>query len=313
MEYGPRALGARSILGDPRSISMQTIMNQKIKHRESFRPFAPAVLAEDAAEYFELNVESPYMLVAAPVRSERRLSTDVRWLEGGSDDLLEALRQPRSDIPAVTHVDYSARVQTVAEETNPEFYRLIRAFKNRTGVGVLVNTTFNLRGEPIVCLPKDAYNCFMRSGMDLLVLEDALLWKANQPAFKGTDESRNAVAETRPTAPNGPDLAAFYELEAPPAAARTRARGQALLASGADPTVESYWTARPTNRRRLTDFEELGARSPDELEKRLHRLWTEADLPELCDLAPSLARLAAKLRHADSQDPCVSGLVYLMF
>ena len=195
MEFGPRALGARSILGDPRSASMQTIMNQKIKHRESFRPFAPAVLAEDAAKYFELDVESPYMLIAAPVRQERRLSVDVHWPQSSSDDdLLEVLRQPRSEIPAVTHVDYSARVQTVAEKTNPEFYRLIRAFKDRTGIGVIVNTSFNVRGEPIVCSPKDAYNCFMRTGMDLLVLEDVLVWKADQPAFNDTDKCGKCCA-----------------------------------------------------------------------------------------------------------------------
>lgn len=315
MEFGPRALGARSILGDPRSVSMQTVMNQKIKHRESFRPFAPAVLLEDAAEYFELSVESPYMLIAAPVRKERRLPMDAHWFQSESDDLFEILRQPRSDIPAVTHVDYSARVQTVSEDTNPEFHRLIRAFKNRTGAGVVVNTSFNVRGEPIVCSPKDAYNCFMRTEIDLLVLEDVLLWKTNQPAFNDTEDWRNKVAKARQalSKSNKSDLATFYELEALAAAARLRARGRALIVPGPDPALESYWTVRATNRRRLVDIEELGARTPDELESRLHKLWAESDLPELCDLAPSLARLGAELWQTESQESSVSGLVYVMF
>ncbi len=184
MEYGPRALGARSILGDPRRADMQSKMNLKIKFRESFRPFAPAVLRERASEYFELESESPYMLLVAPVKKERRKpeSADDAALFG-----IERLNKPRSDIPAVTHVDYSARVQTVARQDNPAFYDLLAAFERRTGCAVLVNTSFNVRGEPIVCRPEEAYACFMRTGIDDLVLGEFLLTKTEQP--KSTEGS----------------------------------------------------------------------------------------------------------------------------
>jgi carbamoyltransferase len=186
MEFGPRSLGARSILGDPRCSDMQSTMNLKVKFRESFRPFAPAVIAERAAEYFELEGESPYMLLTAPVKTERQIPMDRSAFEG--DDMIPILHQKRSDIPAVTHVDYSARVQTVDPERNPDFFRLLNAFDELTGCPVLVNTSFNVRGEPIVCTPQDAYRCFMRTGMDLLVLEDRLLWKSEQPAWPEEDD-----------------------------------------------------------------------------------------------------------------------------
>jgi len=177
MEFGPRALGARSILGDPRSPDTQTIMNLKIKYRESFRPFAPSCLIEDVSEYFELDEASPYMLLVAPVKQDRRkeLTEDERNLVG-----LERLRRQRSDIPAVTHVDYSARVQTVDPNISPRYHKLISAFKRKTGYGLIVNTSFNVRGEPIVCTPQDAYRCFMRTEMDMLVLEDLILHKREQ-------------------------------------------------------------------------------------------------------------------------------------
>jgi len=184
MEFGPRALGSRSILGDARSPKMQSVLNLKIKHRESFRPFAPAVLAEKAGEYFELDRPSPYMLIVAPVRSERRLPLrgDERELE-----IHDWVNRPRSDIPAVTHVDYSARVQTVHREVQPRFHDLLQAFERRTGCGLLINTSFNVRGEPIVCTPSDAYRCFMRTEMDCLVLGSFLLEKAEQAAWMETD------------------------------------------------------------------------------------------------------------------------------
>ena len=185
MEFGPRSLGARSILGDPRLPDMQSRMNLKIKFRESFRPFAPAVLAEYAADYFELDAESPYMLFVAPVRQERRIASE-RLVTAG-DDMLPIINQLRSDIPAVTHVDYSARAQTVGEDANPEFRRILNAFHSKTGCAVLVNTSFNVRGEPIVCTPQDAYRCFMNTGIDLLVLEDRLLWKHEQPVQAGNE------------------------------------------------------------------------------------------------------------------------------
>jgi carbamoyltransferase len=178
MEFGPRALGNRSILGDPRSARMQSVMNLKIKYRESFRPFAPAVLEERVADYFELEEPSPYMLLVAPVQERRRhpLTDDDRRLFG-----IARLNRPRSDIPAVTHLDYSARIQTVSRATNPRFHALLQAFERQTGYGVLVNTSFNVRGEPIVCSPADAYKCFMRTEMDALVLGNCLLRKPAQP------------------------------------------------------------------------------------------------------------------------------------
>ena len=178
MEFGPRALGARSIIGDPRNLEMQSVMNLKIKYRESFRPFAPSVLEEDVSKQFDLCSKSPYMLLVAPVKKELRLemNEDQKKLFG-----IEKLNIPRSSIPAITHVDYSARVQTVTEQTNPRYYQLIKAFKQETGCPILINTSFNVRGEPIVCTPQDAYRCFMRTEMDVLVLENQILLKSNQP------------------------------------------------------------------------------------------------------------------------------------
>jgi carbamoyltransferase len=185
MEFGPRALGSRSILGDPRSPRMQAQMNIKIKFREGFRPFAPSVLRDRLSEYFELDCDSPYMLLVAPVRADRRIamSTEHEALWG-----IDKLNVPRSDIPAVTHIDYSARIQTVNRETNPNYYDLIAEFERRTGCAVLVNTSFNVRGEPIVCTPADAYRCFMRTHLDYLVLWPFLLDKTRQPAWsEGTE------------------------------------------------------------------------------------------------------------------------------
>ncbi|HAM70567.1 MAG TPA: hypothetical protein DCM86_02875 [Verrucomicrobiales bacterium] len=176
MEFGPRALGNRSILGDARSARMQSVMNLKVKFRESFRPFAPAVLRERAADYFDLGCESPYMLIVAPVREARRCP-----VSGGATGL-DRLKQIRSDIPAVTHVDFSARVQTVTGRENPLFARLLQRFDAATGCGLLVNTSFNVRGEPIVCSPDDAYRCFMNTEMDYLVVGPFLLERTAQPA-----------------------------------------------------------------------------------------------------------------------------------
>jgi carbamoyltransferase len=185
MEFGPRALGGRSILGDPRSRAMQSVMNLKIKYRESFRPFAPSVLAEQASQWFELDADSPYMLLVADVKDDKRIAmTEEQQALFGIDKL----KVPRSQIPAVTHVDYSARIQTVHEATNPRYHALLGAFAARTGCPVLVNTSFNVRGEPIVCTPEDAYRCFMRTEMDYLMIENFLLDKRVQPAWE-KDES----------------------------------------------------------------------------------------------------------------------------
>jgi carbamoyltransferase len=178
LEFGPRSLGGSSILGDPRSDRMQSVMNLKIKYRESFRPFAPSVLAERAGDYFELDRPSPYMLFVAPLKGEHRIA-----LSGEEQSLvgLDKVNARRSILPAITHVDYSARVQTVHRETTPRYHKLLKAFEKRTGCGVLVNTSFNMRGEPLVCTPGDAYRCFMRTGMDALVLDGFLLRKKDQP------------------------------------------------------------------------------------------------------------------------------------
>lgn len=185
MEFGPRALGGRSIIGDPRSPKMQSVMNLKIKYRESFRPFAPSVLAERVGDYFIQDRPSPYMLIVAPVQEKIRIpmSDEQQQLFG-----VEKLKVPRSQLPAITHVDYSARVQTVHEETNPRYHALLSAFDHQTDCGVLVNTSFNVRGEPIVCTPEDAFRCFMRTEMDYLVVENFLMAKPDQtPVTK--DES----------------------------------------------------------------------------------------------------------------------------
>jgi len=191
MEFGPRALGARSILGDARSPKMQSVMNLKIKYRESFRPFAPSVLRERVSDYFELEVDSPYMLLVAPVVARRRITMGREHQTLWGIDLLNV---PRSDIPAVTHVDYSARIQTVHLETNPRYHRLLRTFEAKTGYGVIVNTSFNVRGEPIVCTPEDAYRCFMRTEMDILVLENFVLEKTRQPTLSEGEDWRKEFA-----------------------------------------------------------------------------------------------------------------------
>ncbi|MGB0963879.1 MAG: carbamoyltransferase C-terminal domain-containing protein, partial [Mycobacterium sp.] len=177
MEFGPRALGNRSILGDARSPQMQSVMNLKIKYRESFRPFAPAVLEERAKEYFDLDVLSPYMLLVSTVREGLRTAAG----DHKSDSIRAEVNRMRSSIPAVTHVDYSARIQTVSRHTNPFFHDILTSFDELTACPVLVNTSFNIRGEPIACTPEDAYRCFMNTEMDYLILEDHLLEKRQQP------------------------------------------------------------------------------------------------------------------------------------
>lgn len=190
MEYGPRALGNRSILADARSPQVQSVLNLKIKFRESFRPFAPAVLEERVERFFELDRPSPYMLLVADVQPDRRLPLD----EAQGEDLIERVRRPRSDVPAITHVDYSARVQTVSAATNPDFHRLLAALEARSGNGIVVNTSFNVRGEPIVCTPEDAYRCFMRTEMDYMVLGSFLLAREEQPAMEQSGDWRQEFA-----------------------------------------------------------------------------------------------------------------------
>jgi len=188
MEFGPRALGGRSIIGDARSPAMQSVMNLKIKYRGSFRPFAPSVMREHVSDWFELDDDSPYMLLVADVQSRHRrgVTADQEKLFG-----IEKLNVARSEIPAVTHVDYSARIQTVRRETNPLYWEILDAFRRRTGCPLIVNTSFNVRGEPIVCSPEDSYRCFMRTEMDYLVLENCVLDKREQPAFSEKQDWRS--------------------------------------------------------------------------------------------------------------------------
>ncbi len=191
MEFGPRALGGRSIIGDARSPKMQSIMNLKIKYRESFRPFAPVCLRERMGDYFELQQESPYMLLVADVRPELRCPlSDEEQRIMKDPDLRKRVNIVRSTIPSVTHVDMSARVQTVDAERNPRFHELLKAFERKTGYGILINTSFNVRGEPIVCTPEDAYRCFMRTEMDYLVLGSCLLDKKQQPKLADEQDWR---------------------------------------------------------------------------------------------------------------------------
>jgi carbamoyltransferase len=191
MEFGPRALGGRSIIGDARSPRMQAVMNLKIKYRESFRPFAPSVLREHVRDWFDLDDDSPYMLMVADVVESRR-----RRMTGEEERLwgIEKLNVVRSEIPAVTHVDYSARVQTVRREINPLYYEIMEAFYKKTGCPVIVNTSFNVRGEPIVCSIEDSYRCFMRTEMDYLVLENCVLDKTDQPPFEDNGDWRKEFA-----------------------------------------------------------------------------------------------------------------------
>jgi carbamoyltransferase len=184
MEFGPRALGARSILADPRDPAMQRTLNLKIKFRESFRPFAPSVLAERAGEFFELSDESPYMLIVTAVREAHRLATPA---DRASRPPIERAAAPRSTVPAVTHLDHSARVQTVSRARSPRYHALLRAFEARTGCPMLVNTSFNVRGEPIVSTPAEAYRCFLRTEMDALVVFPFLMLRENQPAAAAND------------------------------------------------------------------------------------------------------------------------------
>jgi carbamoyltransferase len=187
MEFGPRALGARSIIGDARSEEMQRTMNLKIKYRESFRPFAPTVLADDISEYFEIDRESPYMLLVATVREKylTELDEGQRRLAG-----LDRLKVKRSTVPAITHVDNSARIQSVHPDDNRLYYDMIRAFKDLTGCPVIINTSFNVRGEPIVCKPEEAYTCFMRTEMEVLVAGPYLLFKEDQPEWRDEGDWR---------------------------------------------------------------------------------------------------------------------------
>jgi len=253
MEFGPRALGARSILGDPGRPDTQTTMNLRIKFRESFRPFAPSVLEEEAPAHFELDVASPYMLLVADVRPEHRLPFDRSgaWVEG--DDMLPVIARARSHLPAIPHVDYSARIQTVDAGSHEAYRRVLDAVRRRTGFGVVVNTSFNVRGEPIVCTPAEAYQCFMRTEMEMLVLEDCVLRKTEQPRFDedegwksrllSEDEGRSAEGSSGPSDPLRPapeDLAEIRRIWHEDLAPLV---GHGFFPRGPDATRATYYRA----------------------------------------------------------------------
>jgi carbamoyltransferase len=319
VEFGPRALGARSILGDARNQDMQANLNLKIKYRESFRPFAPSVLAERVSEYFELDRESPYMLLVAPVRVDRRRTPEAI----AGDDLLPIVRQTRSDIPAVTHVDYSARVQTVTRADSPEYYDLIKAFADRTGCAVIVNTSFNVRGEPIVCTPYDAYRCFMRTEMDALVLGDCLLLKPEQPVWpegRGviTEEidSRYGRAAIAPAFARA--LAETYTRHFLPVAERLRRAGALGFDLGFTRGRSGWVECRDAagTRASFTIDPALDQAHPDPaaMAAAISAHWTRGDAAEA--LRPILTRLLALERRHPGTEPLaeeVSESMYVMF
>ena len=322
LEFGPRSLGARSILGDPRNSEMQAELNLRIKYRESFRPFAPAVLADKVSDYFEFKGESPYMLMVAPVKESRRLPLDAEI--GANDDLLPVVRRLRSDIPAITHVDYSARLQTVRREDHPVFYDLIAEFHRKTGCAVVVNTSFNVRGEPIVCTPQDAYRCFMRTEMDVLALGDFILLKPEQPSWpegKGEGLENEDIAQVAPES-HPPMLIAklerLFDREFWPAAERLNAKGGVLVAEKFSGKATTWVDAdEPSDLRSLFELPAaLRDENPDpeEFATELTKPWHGRQAAEL--LRPVLARLIrVGLDHpVDVElEEQVSESVYVMF
>lgn len=322
LEFGPRSLGARSILGDPRNSNMQAELNLRIKYRESFRPFAPAVLAERVADYFEFKGESPYMLMVAPVRESRRLPLDDSF--GPDDDLLPVVRRLRSDLPAITHVDYSARLQTVRRDDHPQFYDLIAEFERITGCAVVVNTSFNVRGEPIVCTPQDAYRCFMRTEMDVLALGDFILVKSEQPAWpegrgEGLESEDVAVVASESHPPKlMKSIAKLFENGFWPAAQVLTASGGVLVSEQFANKATTWVDAgEPEDLRSLFELPAaLGAEEPDpgEFAEELTKVWHGREAARA--LKPVLAQLIrAGLDHpVDVElDEKVSESVYVMF
>jgi carbamoyltransferase len=313
MEFGPRALGSRSILGDARNEEMQVNLNVKIKYRESFRPFAPAVLREKVHEYFDLDGDSPYMLLVAPVKEERRKPFN----RGSSEDLLPIVKQPRSDIPAVTHVDYSARIQTVSREDHPDYYAVIRQFDARTGCAVIVNTSFNVRGEPIVCTPHDAYRCFMRTGMDVLILGDFLLVKEAQPPWL---ESTTPTIKLSPPSPDSSlveELSTLFDLEFVPLAEAFRNNGVRINTSFKK--VASTWVDHECEQTPEAIFEippELDGHSadPEKIAAAVLRFWSaDHGSDKLRKLLIKLLSLGLKHPPPDNLEEEVSSSVYVMF
>jgi carbamoyltransferase len=324
LEFGPRSLGARSILGDARNREMQVNLNLKIKYRESFRPFAPSVLAERARDYFDLDRESPYMLLVSPVKTSRRLP--IAPVDPSGDDLLEVVRRPRSDVPAITHVDYSARVQTVTREDHPGYHALIEAFERRTGCAVVVNTSFNVRGEPIVCTPQDAFRCFMRTEMDVLVLGNTLVRKSEQapwPEPKGHIEEDEPEPEptSAPVADDAFQASLGHVFDTQMLPAIGRARAEEIRVSTEFRRVPSTWTAAAANLSDRSVFVLPPAldglrRDPALMAAAIATYWAKTPLSEdLRRMLETLLKLAESFPEPDARgfEEKVSHAMYVMY
>ena len=311
MEFGPRALGSRSILADPRRPDTQTRLNLKVKFRESFRPFAPAVLLASCSAYFEFGDTSPYMLMTAPVRRDRWRPTDRSAADIGDDDLLAIVRQVRSDVPAITHVDHSARLQTVGPDANPDFHAILLAFCDLTGCPLLVNTSFNVRGEPIVCTPHDAWACFKRTDIDLLVVEDLIITGKPTSARERPAEQHGETTERPPPSPLPSHTPArvdlFFRLMLAPVAERDGAAFARRLGGGR-PNGSSY--CPPETAPAFCELESLEA-----IGSVLRQRWTEQGLGGACELIPPLLELAEELIDARTEDNlgAVTPYIYTLF
>lgn len=317
LEFGPRALGARSIIGDARNVEMQATLNLKIKYRESFRPFAPTVLAEKVSEYFELQSESPYMLLVAPVKKDRC----IPFARTPGDDLTKVVKQQRSDIPAVTHIDYSARVQTITRADHPEYYDLIRAFEKDTGYGVIVNTSFNVRGEPIICTPHDAYRCFMRTEMDVLVMGNVILFKEDQlewPEAKGhVEENEDAPAPPNDAAFNKA-LQKIYRNDFLRAVARAQKEygGRISIQS---PGSSSTWAKHANFYSAESIFcipQEMDMAEPDPagMAQAITQFWSTGTVKEaLQPVVEKVIKLGLQYPATESVEEGVSDSVYVMY
>ena len=320
LEFGPRALGARSILGDARNTQMQAELNLRIKYRESFRPFAPSVLAERVHDYFELERESPYMLLVAPVRAERRRGVAAI----GGEDLLPIVRQVRSDIPAVTHIDHSARIQTVVRDDHPVYYDLIKRFEELTGCAVIVNTSFNVRGEPIVCTPYDAYRCFMRTEMNVLALGNYVLLKEDQPTWpEGKGEGLESEDATKSERPEQPALLMralrrIFRRDVLPLSDKLRAQGAIRVPLALSQTATS-WSAYRDLRPLRECFEFAAAwdtarPEPEKVADALLAEWTPgAATSALRPVLIDLVALGLRYPPKEALEEEVSEAIYVMF
>jgi carbamoyltransferase len=308
MEFGPRALGTRSILGDPRQPDMQSRMNLSVKYRESFRPFAPSVLIGDVEDFFTFRGESPYMLLVAQVQ-KARCTPHLEQGHQDNDDLLSLINKSRSDIPAVTHVDYSARLQTVHKTDNPDYHLLISQFKALTSYGVLVNTSFNVSDEPIVCTPQDAYSCFMQTELDLLVLGEYLLWKDQQPPWQHMD-SRHTKPRQQSSHLQTPGQ--FFDEYLMPIIQQAEQRG-ALLSQRIDPDCPSYYQRRSRGLMDRVEFELPACSDGGSLLDAFGQIWTTLERTPFLDLAEPMVNLAESLYCLQEQHEEVLPFVYTIW